>query len=320
MTAGRAVARGLDRGRGGRCSASAGMRPADAARELEAHTSHARLASRRALACSRSSRSPTAPLANAARASSGLLGFGPPSTTLGPSRAWPNPEARHTVRSIYKGTVTARWTTGARTTRSAALGPLDSSLAARRSLGRRRRLCARRRRCRPCSLGAHERRIRPAHARHGRRCSVDSTARSRLVTRSASPMSALRSASPAPSRRCDPRHVRRRLRQPRDAAGARPHRRRVVLAARAPAAAPARLSDSRSACARPLGRALPPLLTPQRDCAPPAGLRPACRAPAGLWVGGCREAPSLPSGHDASLASRLSGREGLSHCRPQTPS
>ena len=57
------------------------------------------------------------------------------SMTLGPSRAWPNPEARHIVRNVYKETVTACRTTGARTTKSAALGRLSNSLAARRSLG-----------------------------------------------------------------------------------------------------------------------------------------------------------------------------------------
>ena len=134
-----------------------------------------------------------------------------------------------------------------------------------------------RRRTRRRARAARE---RPAHARRRRRRSVGTTTRSRLVARSAS------SALIAPSRRCDPRHVRRRLRQPRDAAGARPLGRRVVLAARAPAAALARLSDRRSACARPLGRALPPLLPPRWDCAPLEGLRPACGAPAGLWVGG----------------------------------
>ena len=150
--------------------------------------------------------------------------------------------------------------------------------------------------------GAHVRRSeRPAHAR----------ALAALVARSLAVGSALGVAR-APSRRCDPRHVLRRLRQPRDAAGARPLGRRVVLAARAPAAALARLSDRRSACARPLGRALPPSLAPQW------GLRPASRAPAGLWVGGWWEAPSLPSGCGVSWRHSPPGREGLSPCQPKT--
>ena len=106
-------------------------------------------------------------------------------------------------------------------------------------------------------------------------------------------------------------HVLRRLRRPRDVDGACPLGRRVVLAARAPAAARARLSDRRSARARPLGRP-PPSLAPQcGDCA----LR--SLALAGLWVGGWWKVPSLPSGRDASLASRLPGREDVTTINPK---
>ena len=150
-----------------------------------------------------------------------------------------------------------------------------------------------RRRTRRRARAARE---RPAHARRRRRRSVGTTTRSRLVARSAS------SALIPPSRRCDPRHVRRRLRQPRDAAGARPLGRRVVLAARAPAAALARLSDRRSACARPLGRAPPPLWPRKRDCALPAGL---CQQGSSGALGRRLEGKRPPSlgGCDVSLAS-----------------
>ena len=124
--------------------------------------------------------------------------------------------AAHTaVRTCVDGT------TGARTTRSAAFGRRDDSLAARRSLGvagvcsdraepamraggavmsldtrRRKRHGARRTRVSTA---------RSAHARQGRRRSFGTTTRSRLGARLASPVSALTE----PTRRCDAESRRR---------------------------------------------------------------------------------------------------------------
>ena len=141
-----------------------------------------------------------------------------------------------------------------------------------------------RRRTRRRARAARE---RPAHARRRRRRSVGTTTRSRLVARSAS------SALIAPSRRCDPRHVRRRLRQPRDAAGARPLGRRVLLAARAP-----RLRSRASRIADPLARArsavLSPLSRPRDGTAPRLK---GCALPAGLQRGfgsGAGKGSALP--------------------------
>ena len=196
------------------------------------------------------------------------------------------------VLLVWCETVTACRTTGARTTKSAALGRISTSLAARRSLGITGVGSALggadvgsalgvagvgSARAEPAMLhhlthrrhsthgGAH-RRARASHTTGAR------TTRSAALGRLDTSLAARRSLgvadvgsalgvakARAPSRRCDPRHVGRRLRQPRDAAGARPHGRLVALAKRAPAAARARLSDRRSARARPLGRAPLPL-------------------------------------------------------------
>ena len=201
----------------------------------------------------------------------------------------------------------------------------NQQLARGASLARHRRcrLCARRRRCRLCqslandatspnartSLDARRRaeRARASHTAGAR--TTRSTALGRLydslAARRSLGVAGVGSAlgvARAPNRRCDPRHVRRRQRQPRDAAGSRPLGRRVVLAARAPAAALARLSDRRSACARPLGRAPPPLWPRKRDCALPAGL---CQQGSSGALGRRLKGKRPPSlgGCDASLAS-----------------
>ena len=118
--------------------------------------------------------------------------------------------ARDTARTCVGGT------TSARTTRSAALGRHDDSLAARRSLGvagvgseraepamrrgeKMRRGDVTRRTEAHTTRRARASAVRPAHARRDRRRSAGTTTRSRLGARSASSVSALRE----PSRRCD---------------------------------------------------------------------------------------------------------------------
>ena len=122
--------------------------------------------------------------------------------------------AHDTARACVDGTI------GARTTRSAALGRHDDSLAARRSLGvagvgsdraepAMRRESKRRgdvtRHTAHTTRRARVSTARSAHARRGRRRSVGTTTRSRLGARSASPVSALTE----PNRRCDAESKRR---------------------------------------------------------------------------------------------------------------
>ena len=120
---------------------------------------------------------------------------------------------RHTAHAKRRA-LCVDGTIGARTTRSAALGRHDDSLAARRSLGvagvgSDRAEPAMRRGARGAVMSLDTRRTRngalrvstarSAHARQGRRRSVGTTTRSRPGARSASPVAALTE----PSRRCD---------------------------------------------------------------------------------------------------------------------
>ena len=195
----------------------------------------------------------------------------------------------------------------------------NQQLARGASLARHRqcRLCARRRRCRLCQSragdaaspdaqtsldarrrtrhGALVRRVRPAHARQGRRRSVDSTTRSRLGARSALPVSALRSA--LPERRTGV--VTRVTFGDVSGSPAAPPDRALSVAASCSLRELPRLRSRASRIADPLARArsavLSPLSWPRDGTAPrlkggalPAGLQ------RGFGFGGWREAPSLP--------------------------